>query len=141
MVASFRGTGNGGRRTAVHRERPAGRKSHATPRSVPLRAARSGDRTRRATDGHLGVLRAIANSPHDLQPIFDVILHSSTRLCRANIGTLRLFEEGGLDKVVHELRPLSTSDWLHLQRSSCDDPTPMQSSFHHCTVNTWRDIE
>jgi hypothetical protein len=32
------------------------------------------------------VLRAIANSPHDLQPIFDVILDSSTRLCRADIG-------------------------------------------------------
>ena len=34
------------------------------------------------------VLRAIANSPHDLQPIFDAILDSATRLCRANIGTL-----------------------------------------------------
>src|ERR1700675_3350794 len=55
MVASFRGTGDGRRRTAGHeRERPAGRKSHATPRSVPLRATRSGDRTHRATDGHLG---------------------------------------------------------------------------------------
>ena len=42
------------------------------------------------------VLRAIANSPHDLQPIFDAILDSATRLCRADIGTLRLSEEGGL---------------------------------------------
>jgi hypothetical protein len=33
------------------------------------------------------VLRAIASSPHDLQPIFDVILDSATRLCRADIGT------------------------------------------------------
>src|SRR5882757_5577122 len=39
------------------------------------------------------VLRAIANSPHDLQPIFDAILDSATRLCRADIGTLRLAEE------------------------------------------------
>jgi signal transduction histidine kinase len=42
------------------------------------------------------VLRAIANSPHDLQPIFDAILDSATRLCRADIGSLRLSEESGL---------------------------------------------
>ena len=42
------------------------------------------------------VLRAIARSPHDLQPIFDAILDSATRLCRADMGSLRLFEESGL---------------------------------------------
>jgi len=42
------------------------------------------------------VLRAIASSPHDLQPIFDAILDSATRLCRADSGALRLSEEGGL---------------------------------------------
>jgi signal transduction histidine kinase len=42
------------------------------------------------------VLRAIANSPHDLQPIFDAILDSATRLCRADMGSLRLIEESGL---------------------------------------------
>jgi PAS domain S-box-containing protein len=42
------------------------------------------------------MLRAIANSPHDLQPIFDAILDSAKRLCRADMGSLRLFEESGL---------------------------------------------
>lgn len=42
------------------------------------------------------VLRAIANSPHDLQPIFDAILDSAKRLCGADMASLRLFEEGGL---------------------------------------------
>ncbi len=42
------------------------------------------------------VLRAIAYSPHDLQPIFDAILDSAKRLCRADMGSLRLLEESGL---------------------------------------------
>ncbi|MGY4427759.1 signal transduction histidine kinase [Bradyrhizobium sp. F1.13.1] len=45
------------------------------------------------------VLRAIANSPHDMQPIFDAILDSATRLCRADLGVLRLSEESGFRRV------------------------------------------
>src|SRR5260221_2617874 len=52
---------------------------------------------------------AIANSPHDLQPIFDAILDSATRLCRADLGTLRLSEEGGLRRVAIRGDPLLVS--------------------------------
>jgi DNA-binding winged helix-turn-helix (wHTH) protein len=45
------------------------------------------------------VLRAIASSRHDMQPIFDAILDSAIRLCRADIGSLRLSEESGLRRV------------------------------------------
>ena len=55
------------------------------------------------------VLRAIASSPHDLQPIFDAILDSATRLCRADIGTLRLSEESGLRLVAVRGDPLFVS--------------------------------
>jgi hypothetical protein len=56
------------------------------------------------------VLRAIASSPHDLQPIFDAIfdaiLDSATRLCRAEIGSLLLSEESGLRRVAVRGDPL-----------------------------------
>jgi signal transduction histidine kinase len=55
------------------------------------------------------VLRAIANSPHDLQPMFDAILDSATRLCRADLGTLRLSEEGGFRRVAIRGAPLLIS--------------------------------
>jgi GAF domain-containing protein len=55
------------------------------------------------------VLRAIAGSPHDLQPIFDAILDSATRLCRADVGTLRLSEESGLRLVAVRGDPLLVS--------------------------------
>ena len=56
------------------------------------------------------VLHAIAGSPHDLQPIFDAILDSATRLCRADIGGLRLCEESGLRCVAVRGDPLLVSE-------------------------------
>src|SRR6266496_5282294 len=55
------------------------------------------------------VLRAIASSPHDLQPIFDAILDSATRLCRADIGSLRLSEEVGRRRVAMRGDPFLVS--------------------------------
>src|ERR1700674_4317639 len=55
------------------------------------------------------VLHAIASSPHDLQPIFDAILDSATRLCRADVCSLRLSEESGLRRVAVRGDPLLVS--------------------------------
>ena len=55
------------------------------------------------------VLLAIASSPHDLQPIFDAILDSATRLCRADLGILRVSEESGLRLVAVRGDPLLVS--------------------------------
>jgi GAF domain-containing protein len=58
------------------------------------------------------VLRAIASSAHDVQPIFDAILDSATRLCRADAGSLRLSEESGLRLVAVRGDPLWVSQVL-----------------------------
>jgi signal transduction histidine kinase len=58
------------------------------------------------------VLRAIASSPHDLQPIFDAILESATGLCRADLGSLRLSEESGLRRVAVRGSPFLVSHAL-----------------------------
>jgi len=47
------------------------------------------------------VLRAIANSPHDLQPIFDTIVESAVHLCRAESGGVRLAKEAVLRLVAN----------------------------------------
>ena len=51
------------------------------------------------------VLRAVANSPHDLQPIFDTILINAMRLCRATFGGLVLLEEKGFRTVARRGPP------------------------------------
>src|SRR3984957_15433880 len=58
------------------------------------------------------VLRAIASSPHDVQPIFDAILDSATRLCRADLGILRVSEESGIRLVAARGAPFLVSQAL-----------------------------
>ena len=57
------------------------------------------------------VLRAIASSPHDLQPIFQTILDSAARLCRAEAGVFRLVEEAGLRLVAHKVSPVLLKEY------------------------------
>jgi GAF domain-containing protein len=45
------------------------------------------------------VLRVIASSPGELQPVFQVILENATRICQAKFGVLWLCEGGGFRSV------------------------------------------
>jgi signal transduction histidine kinase len=51
------------------------------------------------------VLRATADSPHDLQPIFDTIIDTAVHLCRAEWGAFRLREETGFRLVAYKKSP------------------------------------
>jgi GAF domain-containing protein len=51
------------------------------------------------------VLRAIASSPHELQPIFDTVLEYAGLLCRAELGSLILFEQNGYRMVARKGPP------------------------------------
>jgi C4-dicarboxylate-specific signal transduction histidine kinase len=62
------------------------------------------------------VLRAIANSPHDLQPIFDTILTNATRLCRAHLGALLLFQQNDFHVVARRAAKNASLDALPLLR-------------------------
>ena len=57
------------------------------------------------------VLRAIANSSHDLQPIFDTILDSAVHLCRAEWGAFRLVEEIGFRLAAYKVSPALSEAW------------------------------
>jgi len=51
------------------------------------------------------VLRVIASSPSDLQPIFQTIVDAATHLCRADGSTLRLVEKEGVRLVALKASP------------------------------------
>ena len=79
-------------RSAAHRRGPSRSKLQAAE-TTPYQVAIS------------EVLRAIASSPHDLQPILQTIVDSAVRLCRAEAGAFRLVEEAGLRLGEYKLSP------------------------------------
>jgi C4-dicarboxylate-specific signal transduction histidine kinase len=57
------------------------------------------------------VLAAIASSPSDLQPVFETLLDSATRLCRVDSAALRLSEEAGARRVAQRLTANAAAQW------------------------------
>ena len=75
------------------------------PEAAPSRLQKELAEVLRQRAAIWAVLRAIANSPHDLQPIFDTILDSAVHLCQAEWGALRISEETGLRLVAYKVPP------------------------------------
>src|SRR6267378_659602 len=96
----------------------AGRDASTARRGIPSRSELKRQVTELAEQRTAisEVLRAIANSPHDLQPIFDTILANATRLCRAHLGALLLFEDNDFRVVARRAPKSAPPDALPLQR-------------------------
>jgi GAF domain-containing protein len=69
------------------------------------------------------VLRSIASSPGELEPVFNIILESANRLCEANYGTLYLREAGGFRAAARQGHLPETVDRLWW-RGDVFDPPP-----------------
>jgi two-component system, NtrC family, sensor kinase len=68
------------------------------------------------------ILRVIASSPTDLQPVLDAIAQSAARVCGSDDATIRLIEEDTLSLVAHYGTIPPTSLRLKLSLPSADPP-------------------
>jgi transcriptional regulator with GAF, ATPase, and Fis domain len=61
------------------------------------------------------ILRAISGSPADVQPVFDAIVESASRLCEAEFSVVTRFEDGRLHLVaVSNMSPAETAAYRSL---------------------------
>jgi GAF domain-containing protein len=72
-----------------------------------------------------GVLRAISNSPTDVQPVFDTIVRNAVQLCAARFGVLHRFDGAQLHLAAHDVTPKVLKV---LQRSYPMRPSRSQAS-------------
>src|ERR1700753_814897 len=59
------------------------------------------------------VLKVIASSPGDLQPVYDVVLKHATRICGAQFGAFHRFDEKGFYPVAVVNAPEAYTKYLH----------------------------
>ncbi len=68
------------------------------------------------------VLRVISSSPGELNPVFDSVLDSATRLCEANFGTLYRYESGTFRAIAQRGAPPAFAEF---QQRAPIRPTPV----------------
>ena len=61
------------------------------------------------------ILRVIASSPTDVQPVFDAIVRSAVRLCAARFGSVMRFDGEMLHLIAHHNMPADALEWLQRQ--------------------------
>jgi GAF domain-containing protein len=80
---------------AAGARRPAPCRAHGRPNAEKKKIAllaRELSEAREQQAAASEVLRVIASSPGDLQPVFQAMLENATRICRAKFGTLYLYD-------------------------------------------------
>jgi two-component system NtrC family sensor kinase len=120
----------------VHRDRPvpfmedelALLQSFADQAAIATENARLFNETKEALERQTAtaeILKVIASSPNDVQPVFDVIVESAVRLCGARMGRVYRYEDGVIHMVAgHGLSApgLSTVQQV-FPRPAADDTT------------------
>ena len=104
------------RRPGGHRHR-----ERAAVQELPRARTRRRDRGARAADGDREILRVIASSPTDLQPVMEAVAENAARVCGATDSSIFRLEGEHLRLVARHgtlRRPMTIGDTIPVSRGS-----------------------
>ena len=84
------------------------------------------------------ILRVIASSPNDLQPVLDVVAESTARLCEANDALIYRVDGSILRRVAH-YGPVPMAEGMEIRRSRHNRSTakPLSSMKQFMCMTCW----
>ena len=95
---------------SLSRWMPRARANAQNQETKSTQLARERDEALEQLSAASDVLKVISSSPGDLQPVFQAMLESATRICGAKFGTLYLREGNGLRVVALHGAPLAYAE-------------------------------